>query len=72
MDGLKQAMLMLTVTFCTNLYFIELPEYVEQGVPLSHFSYQIPKHLQGNYVRNGTARVAASQDPDQNMSLQLG
>lgn len=32
-------------------YLLEHPEYVEEGVTLSQFSFQIPKPLQENYVR---------------------
>lgn len=38
------------------------PEYVQDGVTLSQFSFQIPKPLQENYVRKRAARVTATCD----------
>ncbi|KAI7752717.1 hypothetical protein M8C21_019624 [Ambrosia artemisiifolia] len=43
-------------------YLIKHPEYVEQGVTLAQFSFQVPKPLQENYVRKRSSRVAALQD----------
>ncbi|KAI3715181.1 hypothetical protein L6452_22151 [Arctium lappa] len=61
-------------------YLFKHPEYVEQGVTLAHFSFQIPKPLQENYVRKRPARVAALREakpmalpgPEENTDLQLG
>ena len=36
------------------------PKYVQEGVKLSQFSFQIPRPLQENYVRKRTARLTAS------------
>lgn len=41
---------------------LEHPEYIEQGVTLSQFSFQIPRPLQENYVRKRPARMAALPD----------
>lgn len=38
-------------------YLLEHPEYVEEGVTMSQFSFQIPKPLQENYVRKRPPRV---------------
>ncbi|KAJ9538457.1 hypothetical protein OSB04_031190 [Centaurea solstitialis] len=62
-------------------YLFKHPEYVEHGVTLAQFSFQIPKPLQENYVRKRTPRVAALREakplavlpgPEQNTELQLG
>lgn len=61
-------------------YLLKHPEYVEQGVTLAQFSFQIPKPLQENYVRKRPARVAALREakplvlpgPEDNTDLQLG
>ncbi|KAJ9153438.1 hypothetical protein P3X46_026877 [Hevea brasiliensis] len=43
-------------------YLMDHPEYVQDGVTLSQFSFQIPKPLQENYVRKRPARVSATCD----------
>lgn len=43
-------------------YLEEHPEYKEQGVRLSQFSFQIPRPLQENYVRR--RRAAPTNDAD--------
>ncbi|KAJ0673860.1 putative transcription factor & chromatin remodeling CW-Zn family [Helianthus annuus] len=43
-------------------YLIKHPEYVEQGVTLAQFSFQVPKPLQENYVRKRSSSVAALPD----------
>ncbi|XP_024964079.1 methyl-CpG-binding domain-containing protein 2-like isoform X2 [Cynara cardunculus var. scolymus] len=61
-------------------YLFKHPEYVEQGVTLAQFSFQIPKPLQENYVRKRPARVAVLREakpmalpgPEENTDLQLG
>ncbi|XP_057806503.1 methyl-CpG-binding domain-containing protein 2-like isoform X1 [Salvia miltiorrhiza] len=47
-------------------YLEEHPEYKEQGVRLSQFSFQIPRPLQENYVRKrpNPARAAPTSDAD--------
>ncbi|KAK4414900.1 Methyl-CpG-binding domain-containing protein 2 [Sesamum alatum] len=45
-------------------YINEHPEYIEQGVSLSQFSFQIPRPLQENYVRKRPARVTPPNDAD--------
>ncbi|KDP45835.1 hypothetical protein JCGZ_17442 [Jatropha curcas] len=42
-------------------YLMEHPEYLQDGVTLSQFSFQIPKPLQENYVRK-RPRLASSCD----------
>lgn len=41
-------------------YLLEHPGYIEQGVKLSQFSFQIPRPLQENYVRKRPAARMAS------------
>lgn len=62
-------------------YLFKHPEYVEQGVTLAQFSFQIPKPLQENYVRKRPACVAALREAkpmalpgpeENNTDLQLG
>ncbi|EEF36136.1 DNA binding protein, putative [Ricinus communis] len=43
-------------------YLMANPEYVQNGVKLSQFSFQIPRPLQENYVRKRPARLTASCD----------
>ncbi|KAL0410321.1 UNVERIFIED_CONTAM: Methyl-CpG-binding domain-containing protein 2 [Sesamum latifolium] len=43
-------------------YINEHPEYIEQGVSLSQFSFQIPRPLQENYVRKRPARATPPND----------
>ncbi|GMQ07561.1 hypothetical protein CsSME_00051707 [Camellia sinensis var. sinensis] len=43
-------------------YLLEHPEYMDAGVTMSQFSFQIPKPLQENYVRKRPARLTASSD----------
>ncbi|GAA0179430.1 chromatin/chromatin-binding, or -regulatory protein [Lithospermum erythrorhizon] len=43
-------------------YLSENPRYVEEGVRLSQFSFQIPRPLQENYVRKRPARPALLHD----------
>ncbi|CAL5439209.1 unnamed protein product [Camellia sinensis] len=43
-------------------YLLEHPEYMDTGVTMSQFSFQIPKPLQENYVRKRPARLTASSD----------
>ncbi|KAL6985021.1 methyl-CpG-binding domain-containing protein [Sarracenia purpurea var. burkii] len=43
-------------------YLLEHPEYMDAGVTMSQFSFQIPKPLQENYVRKRTARSTAPCD----------
>ncbi|XP_071717263.1 methyl-CpG-binding domain-containing protein 2-like [Rutidosis leptorrhynchoides] len=48
-------------------YLFKHPEFVEQGVKISQFSFKIPKPLQENYVRKvrkHPARMAAVHDAD--------
>lgn len=45
-------------------YFDEHPEYKEQGLSLSKFSFQIPRPLQENYVRKRPVRAAPTSDAD--------
>ncbi|KAL0346860.1 UNVERIFIED_CONTAM: Methyl-CpG-binding domain-containing protein 2 [Sesamum calycinum] len=45
-------------------YINEHPEYIEQGVSLSQFSFQIPRPLQENYVRKRPARATPPNDAD--------
>ncbi|KAJ0677218.1 putative transcription factor & chromatin remodeling CW-Zn family [Helianthus annuus] len=45
-----------------DMYLIKHPEYVEQGVTLAQFSFQVPKPLQENYVRKRSSSVPALQD----------
>ncbi|KAK4746584.1 hypothetical protein SAY87_025621 [Trapa incisa] len=42
-------------------YMVEHPEYIPAGVTMSHFSFQIPRPLQENYVRK-RPRVPGSYD----------
>ncbi|KAK6941223.1 Zinc finger, CW-type [Dillenia turbinata] len=42
--------------------WLRFKKYIQQGVTLSQFSFQIPKPLQENYVRKRTARNSASDD----------
>ncbi|KAI8571285.1 hypothetical protein RHMOL_Rhmol01G0107500 [Rhododendron molle] len=62
-------------------YLLEHPEYVEAGVSISQFSFQIPRPLQENYVRKrpAPARITPSDanplswaGPDENTDLRLG
>ncbi|CAA6672120.1 unnamed protein product [Spirodela intermedia] len=39
-------------------YLLEHPEYVDQGVKMSQFSFQIPRPLQENYVRKRSVRFS--------------
>ncbi|KAL5543423.1 hypothetical protein UlMin_007207 [Ulmus minor] len=43
-------------------YLLEHPEYMEDGVSMSQFSFQTPKPLQENYVRKRPSRSIASSD----------
>ncbi|XP_020595984.1 methyl-CpG-binding domain-containing protein 2-like [Phalaenopsis equestris] len=43
-------------------YLEENPEYVERGVNVSQFSFQIPKPLQENYVKKRNARLLNASD----------
>ncbi|KAI3711829.1 hypothetical protein L1987_70377 [Smallanthus sonchifolius] len=43
-------------------YLIEHPEYVEQGVTLAQFSFQVPKPLREDYIRKRPSSVAALPD----------
>ncbi|KAK6147473.1 hypothetical protein DH2020_018385 [Rehmannia glutinosa] len=43
-------------------YLYEHPEYMNEGVSLSQFSFQIPKPLQENYVRKRPARPPPPND----------
>jgi len=52
--------------FCR--YLLEHPEYVERGVKLSQFSFQIPRPLQENYVRKRPA-VRMSNSLDSGLGL---
>ena len=62
-----------------NRFLDKHPEYMEQGVTLSQFSFQTPKPLQENYVRKRPARVpdrmpppmAALPGPHQQRDLEL-
>ncbi|KAK1414117.1 hypothetical protein QVD17_29858 [Tagetes erecta] len=45
-------------------YLIEHPEFAEQGVTLAHFSFQVPKPLQEDYVRKRTSSAAALPDSE--------
>ncbi|PSS01586.1 Methyl-CpG-binding domain-containing protein [Actinidia chinensis var. chinensis] len=48
-------------------YLLEHPEYIEEGVTMSQFSFQIPRPLQENYVRKRPARITASDGTDMGM-----
>ncbi|PSR85222.1 Methyl-CpG-binding domain-containing protein [Actinidia chinensis var. chinensis] len=48
-------------------YLLEHPEYMEEGVTMSQFSFQIPRPLQENYVRKRPARITASDGTDLGM-----
>lgn len=52
-------------------YFGEHPEYKEQGLSLSKFSFQIPRPLQENYVRKRPVRAAPTSDADDIGMLRL-
>ncbi|XP_042483288.1 methyl-CpG-binding domain-containing protein 2-like isoform X2 [Macadamia integrifolia] len=55
-----------------DMYLLEHPEYVTEGVTMARFSFQIPKPLQENYVRKRPARVTSSYDSSgQGMSSPL-
>ncbi|KAL7598276.1 hypothetical protein Lser_V15G23522 [Lactuca serriola] len=41
-------------------FLFKHPEYMEQGVTISQFSFQIPKPLQENYVRKRPSRVVSA------------
>ncbi|KAL1210911.1 Methyl-CpG-binding domain-containing protein 2 [Cardamine amara subsp. amara] len=43
-------------------YLNDNPEYINEGVKLSQFSFQIPKPLQDDYVRKRPARLMESSD----------
>ncbi|KAI3814772.1 hypothetical protein L1987_14416 [Smallanthus sonchifolius] len=43
-------------------YLIEHPEYVEQGVTLAQFSFQVPKPLREDYIRKRPSSVAELPD----------
>ncbi|KAL8473097.1 hypothetical protein ACS0TY_030072 [Phlomoides rotata] len=43
-------------------YLDEHPQYNDDGVSLSKFSFQIPKPLQENYVRKRPVRAALPND----------
>ncbi|KAL0426694.1 UNVERIFIED_CONTAM: Methyl-CpG-binding domain-containing protein 2 [Sesamum latifolium] len=43
-------------------YLDEHPEYIEEGISLSQFSFQIPRPLKENYVRKRPHRVAPAND----------
>ncbi|KAL2534452.1 Methyl-CpG-binding domain-containing protein 2 [Abeliophyllum distichum] len=43
-------------------YLDKHPEYIEEGVTMSQFSFQIPRPLQENYVRKRPPHSAPSQD----------
>ncbi|URE16672.1 CW-type Zinc Finger [Musa troglodytarum] len=45
-----------------DVYLLEHPEHIQQGVNLSQFSFQIPRPLQENYVRKRHARSMSSCD----------
>ncbi|KAL4335634.1 hypothetical protein GQ457_07G041930 [Hibiscus cannabinus] len=47
-------------------YLFEHPEYANEGINLSRFSFQIPKPLQEDYVRKRPARQTASHDNEVN------
>ncbi|XP_047332434.1 methyl-CpG-binding domain-containing protein 2-like [Impatiens glandulifera] len=47
-------------------FLLEHPEYVEAGVKLSQFSFQVPRPLQENYVRKRPARLSAPIDESSN------
>lgn len=51
-------------------YYEEHPEYKEQGISLSQFSFQIPRPLQENYVRK-RPRAAPTSDADDVGMLRL-
>ncbi|XP_047308884.1 methyl-CpG-binding domain-containing protein 2-like isoform X2 [Impatiens glandulifera] len=43
-------------------FMLEHPEYVEAGVKLSQFSFQVPRPLNENYVRKRPARLSSACD----------
>ncbi|CAA7022904.1 unnamed protein product [Microthlaspi erraticum] len=43
-------------------YLNDNPQYINEGVKITQFSFQIPKPLQENYVRKRPARVMESSD----------
>ncbi|KAM7272347.1 hypothetical protein ACFE04_027010 [Oxalis oulophora] len=45
-----------------DVWLMEHPEYLREGVTLSQFSFQIPKPLRENYVRKRTPRVSTSNE----------
>ncbi|KAG8376340.1 hypothetical protein BUALT_Bualt09G0053000 [Buddleja alternifolia] len=47
-------------------YLNEHPQYIEEGISLSQFSFQIPRPLQENYVRKRPARPAPLNDASGN------
>ncbi|ONK82034.1 uncharacterized protein A4U43_C01F35450 [Asparagus officinalis] len=49
-------------------HLLEHPEYNEQGVKLSQFSFQIPRPLKDNYVRKRPTRVS---NPDGGLGLSM-
>ncbi|KAK2972588.1 hypothetical protein RJ640_007760, partial [Escallonia rubra] len=68
-------------------YLLEHPEFMDEGVTMSQFSFQIPRPLQENYVRKRPARLTApfdgnsvrmpgslepSEGPNENTDLRLG
>ena len=55
------------ILFVSFRYLLEHPEYMEEGVTMSQFSFQIPKPLQENYVRKRPARITASDGTDLGM-----
>lgn len=51
---------------CVYRFLMDHPEYMESGVSLSRFSFQVPKPLQENYVRKRSApRLTGPVEPQQ-------
>lgn len=45
-------------------YLLEHPEYMDEGVTLSQFSFQIPKPLQEDYVKKRSTKKASHDDTE--------
>ncbi|WOK96347.1 methyl-CpG-binding domain-containing protein 2-like [Canna indica] len=52
-------------------YLFEHPEYSQQGVNISQFSFQIPRPLQENYVRKCTVQRSVSSCHNESLPLPL-
>lgn len=59
--------------YALSRFLDEHPEYTNQGITLTQFSFQIPRPMQENYVRKRPARAAPSNDAgDIGMSASQG